>query len=70
MSEDVLKAIRDLRTGILSDVRHAVSESESRIRSEMLDHFDHVYYRFDRLETEMVALKRGLHRVEDRVEAR
>jgi predicted nuclease with TOPRIM domain len=69
MKDEVLQAIHNLRSDLFSDVQHSLSESESRIRNEMLTGFDHVYHRLDRLETEMVALNGGLHRVENRLDA-
>ena len=69
MDAELLKAIRDLRSDIVSDLQQVVSESEARVRNEVLTGFDHVYHRLGRLETEMIALNGGLHRVEDRIDA-
>ena len=58
---------------IIPDIERIVGERiDARIlplRDEMLTNFDHVYTRFDRLESEVVETNAALKRVEERVTA-
>jgi chromosome segregation ATPase len=56
---------RDL---ILPDMERVVQTSMGELRVEMNAHFDDVYHRFERVETEYQALKAGLGRVEARLD--
>jgi predicted nucleic acid-binding Zn-ribbon protein len=46
------------------DIRTAIQTEVGSLRGEMLSHYDAVYKRFDRVETELDAVKIGLARIE------
>lgn len=72
MQEDVLKALMEFhREVVLPDmqrvVKDAVEGSERSLRNEMYSIADSTYLRFDRIESELAAVKGGLTRVESEV---
>lgn len=72
MQEDVLKALMEFhREVVLPDmqrvVKEAVEGSERSLRNEMYSIADSTYLRFDRIESELAAVKGGLTRVESEV---
>ena len=71
LTRDVLASVlvdfhRDV---VRPDIQHIVGEEVGALRREMFTHFDALYHRLDRLESEYQAIKVGLQRVEDRLEA-
>ena len=61
--------LADFHRDILGpDIKQIVGEEVGALRREMSTHFDAVYQRFERLESEYQALKAGLGRVEARLE--
>ena len=57
MADDLLSVLTKFHRDImLPDVERTVQDSERRVRDEALSHFDAMYKRFDRLETEYQAL--------------
>jgi predicted nuclease with TOPRIM domain len=73
VAEDLLPLLtRFHREVVLPDITRivgdAVEGSEQRLRNEMNAHFDAIYQRFDRLETEYHILVAGLKRVEERLD--
>jgi len=72
VQEDVLKALMEFhREVVLPDmqrvVKEAVEGSERSLRNEMYSIADSTYLRFDRIESELAAVKGGLTRVESEV---
>ena len=74
MADDLIPILtRFHREVVLPDVRRIVGEVVGDLEGRMNAHFDAIYQRFDRLETEHHMLVAGLERVEgrlDRVEQR
>ncbi len=74
MADDLLQTLtRFHREVVLPDIRRIVGEAVGGLEGRMAAHFDEVYKRFERLETEYHMLVAGLKRVEerlDRVESR
>jgi chromosome segregation ATPase len=56
------------RTIVLPDIRQVVGEIVGEFRREINGHFDDLYGRLARLETEYVFIKAGLARVEQRLD--
>ena len=56
------------REVILPDVERVVRAAVNDLRIEFSGHFDAIYQRFERLETEYHMLVEGLRRVEDRMD--
>jgi len=54
---------------IVNDSVGGVNSPLTALRQEMLSHFDGIYRRFDRLESEYQAVSAALKRLEDRVAA-
>ena len=72
MKEEMLQALAQFhREVVLPDVQRIVDESIDKsvgsLRNEMYTLFDGVFGKFDRLESELAALKGGLARVEARL---
>lgn len=66
----LVSVLADFHRDILRpDIKQIVGEEVGSLRREMFTHFDAVYQRFERLETEYQALKAGLGRVEARLDA-
>ena len=73
MAEDLLPILtRFHREVFIPDVKRVVGEAvdalEQRINARFDGHFDGIYQRFDRLETEFQMLVAGLKRVEERLD--
>ncbi|HEX7150004.1 MAG TPA: hypothetical protein VF618_00850 [Thermoanaerobaculia bacterium] len=71
-NDDLLNVLtRFHREVVLPDIERVVEERiEGRIASferNMYGHFDNVYSRLDKLDTESVAIKAGLQRLEERI---
>ena len=56
------------RAIVLPDIQRIVGEIVGEFRREVNGHFDDIYRRFERLETEYGSLKAGLARVEERLD--
>jgi chromosome segregation ATPase len=68
MAEDLLSVLTRFHSEVvLPDIERIVDTRITPLRQEMLSHFDAIYRRFDRLESEYAALKVGLQRVEERL---
>jgi phage shock protein A len=52
---------------VMPDFREALQTESGNLRREVLSHFDDLYHRFDRLETEYQSLVAGVGRVEKRM---
>ena len=66
MSNDDLLAVlgRFHREVMVPEMRQALQDSERRIRDEMLSHFDALYQRLGRLESEYASLTAAVSRIE------
>lgn len=67
---DVTLALKDLEGRLLTkltDVQESLRAELDGLRRDMDGHFDAVYQRFDRLETEYHMLVAGLRRVEEAI---
>jgi len=71
LTRDVLASVlADFHRDVVRpDIQQLVAEEAGTLRREMFTHFDALYHRLDRLESEYQAIKVGLQRVEDRLEA-
>jgi chromosome segregation ATPase len=74
MPDDLLHVLtRFHREVVMPDVKStvddAVGSAVGGLRNEMLTHFDGIYHRFDRLETEYLAITAGLGRLEKQMDA-
>jgi predicted nuclease with TOPRIM domain len=71
MADDLLAVLtRFHREIVRPDIERIVGESEHRLRDEMQSHFDALYQRLDRLETEYHMLVAAVRRIEDALAAR
>ena len=73
MAEDLLPLLtRFHREIVLPDIKRVVGETVgeavSALEGRMNTHFDEIYKRFERLETEYHMIVAGLRRVEDRLD--
>ena len=69
VAEDLIPILtRFHREVVLPDVRRIVREVVGDLEGRMNAHFDTIYQRFDRLETEYHVLVAGLKRVEERLD--
>ena len=57
------------REVVMPDMERAIDERVGGLRNEMLTHFDGIYQRFDRLETEYHSIVEGLRRLDNRMDA-
>ena len=66
LTRDVLASVlADFHRDVVRpDIQHIVAEEVGTLSREMLTHFDGLYHRLDRLESEYEAIKAGLDRVE------
>jgi len=66
VADDLLKILTHFhREVVMPDVKTAIRDSVQDLRGDMLSHFDGVYQRFDRLESEYHALAAATARLED-----
>ena len=68
MDSELAEALTQLRNDIVSDVDHMLDERITPFRNDMLSHFDAIYQKLDRLETEYQAIKAAVIRLEKRME--
>lgn len=69
MAEDLLPLLtRFHREIVLPDITRIVGEAVGALEGRMNAHFDEIYKRFERLETEYHMLVAGLKRVEERLD--
>jgi len=65
MADDLIPILaRFHREVVLPDIQRIVGEAVGGLEGRMNAHFDAIYQRFDRLETEYQMLVAGLRRVE------
>lgn len=68
MRNDRLQVLAQFhREVILPDVQRIVDEAVGTLRNDMYSHFDAIYVRFDRLESEYYALKSWMSRLDERL---
>jgi len=73
MPDDLLQVLTRFHREVIvpdldrRDEKYAKAEQLGSLRNEMLSHFDAIYQRFDRLETEYQAIVAGLDRIEKRI---
>lgn len=68
MRNDRLQVLAQFhREVILPDVQRIVDEAVGALRNDMYSHFDGIYGRFDRLESEYYALKSWMSRIDERL---
>jgi len=69
VAEDLIPILtRFHREVMLPDIQRIVGEAVDGLEGRMSAHFDAIYQRFDRLETEYHMLVAGLKRVEERLD--
>ncbi len=64
-----LAALAKFNQEVLAPQFGQIQNRLDRLEGQMLGHFDAIYQRFDRLETEYQMLVAGLRRVEERLDA-
>jgi len=68
MPDDLLQVLtRFHREVVLPDIERVVHDAITPLRDEMLTHFDAVYHRLDRLETEYHMLVAAVARIEKQI---
>jgi predicted nucleic acid-binding Zn-ribbon protein len=69
VAEDLIPILTKFhREIVLPDIQRAVADGVGELRREMSVHFDAIYKRFDRLETEYEMIVAGLKRLEERMD--
>ncbi|HEX7705272.1 MAG TPA: hypothetical protein VF701_02340 [Thermoanaerobaculia bacterium] len=68
MDDDLIQSLKRFHQEVvIPDFREALQTETGSLRREVPSHFDDLYHRFDRLETEYQSLVAGVGRVEKKM---